>query len=71
MTLPGATVRSIEVQPGYFVLADDDGAIAITSRVVEEVLGGAEEMGERERDIRAELASALARIGAPANFGHA
>ena len=50
VSVPGAT-RAVEVHPGDFVLADDDGAIVIAA-VVPEVLERAEAMGLRVQEYR-------------------
>jgi 4-hydroxy-4-methyl-2-oxoglutarate aldolase len=70
VSLPGATANSVEVRPGDFILADDDGAITIPAVHVDEVLGRAEAMGAREQEIRAELAAGLPLADALAKFGH-
>jgi len=70
VSLPGATTRTVEVRPGDFILADEDGAITIPARAVEDVLERAEEMGAREREIRRELEGGLSLADALATFGH-
>jgi len=68
--MPGATVPSVQVSPGDFVLADADGVIAIPAELAEEVLQRAEELGAREVEIRAQLADGLSLSEALARFGH-
>lgn len=70
VSVPGATVARVEVNPGDFILADEDGALAIPAAVVEVVLAQAEAMGKREQEIRAEIASGLSLAEALAKFGH-
>lgn len=70
VSLPGATTHAVQVRPGDFILADDDGAIAIPTAVVESVLEQAEAMGAREEEIRAEIATGLSLSEALAKFGH-
>lgn len=70
VTMPGATTASVEVAPGDFVLADDDGAIVVPAARVEEVLERAEAMGAKEQAIRRELAAGLSLADALARFGH-
>lgn len=70
VSLPGATSHTVEVLPGDFVLADDDGAIMIPAGSVEEVLERASAMGASEREIRAELAGGVSLSDALAKFGH-
>jgi regulator of RNase E activity RraA len=68
--MPGATRASVEVAPGDFVLADDDGAIVVPRNVAEEVLERAEALQAREVQIRAEIAGGLSLSDALAKFGH-
>lgn len=70
VTLPGATTATVEIKPGDFILADDDGAIAIPAAVAEQVLVRAEELGSSEVQIRQELASGMTLASALAKFGH-
>jgi regulator of RNase E activity RraA len=70
VSLPGATVRNVTIAPGDFVLADEDGAIAVPAAVVGEVLEQAEKMGRREHEIRSEIASGLSLAEALTKFGH-
>lgn len=70
VSLPGATLRSVEVAPGDLVLADDDGAIVVPAAVVPDVLERAERMGAKEATIREELAAGLSLAEALARFGH-
>ena len=68
--MPGATVSQVEVTPGDLVLADSDGAIAVPAVVAEQVLERAEELQNREVQIRTELAGGLSLSDALAKFGH-
>ncbi len=70
VSLPGATIAQVEVRPGDFILADEDGALAIPAAVTEQVLDQAERMGEREAAIRTEIAAGLSLADALAKFGH-
>jgi 4-hydroxy-4-methyl-2-oxoglutarate aldolase len=70
VSLPGATARTVQVRPGDFILADEDGALVIPADVVETVLERAEAMGHRESEIRHELAGGLSLAEALAKFGH-
>jgi 4-hydroxy-4-methyl-2-oxoglutarate aldolase len=70
VTVPGATARAVAIAPGDFVLADDDGAIAIPAAVVEDVLERAEAIGRTEQQIRDELGEGLTLTEALAKFGH-
>ena len=68
--LPGATTDAVVVAPGDFILADDDGAIAIPADVAVQVLEHAEALGKREVEIRREIAAGLSLRDALAKFGH-
>lgn len=70
VSLPGATARQVEVRPGDFILADEDGALVIPATAVEEVLAGAEAIGDTERRIRDDLATGLSLSDALAKYGH-
>lgn len=70
VSLPGATVRRVEVRPGDLILADEDGALAIPAAVAERVLEQAEAIGRREAEIRTQIASGLSLSEALERFGH-
>lgn len=59
VSLPGATSRRVTVHPGDFVLADADGAIVVPHAIAADVLAEAERVTERERELRAALASGM------------
>lgn len=66
----GATGRFVEVDPGDFILADDDGAIVVPANVVEKVLAEAERLTSVEVSIRRELKDGLPLAEALAKYGH-
>jgi 4-hydroxy-4-methyl-2-oxoglutarate aldolase len=70
VSLPGATARHVEVNPGDFVLGDEDGVLVIPAAVVEEVLKQAEAIGAKEREIRSDLAAGLSLADALDKYGH-
>jgi 4-hydroxy-4-methyl-2-oxoglutarate aldolase len=70
VSLPGATARRVEVRTGDFVLADEDGALVIPAKVVEEVLERAEAIGAKEAQIRSDLAAGLPLSDALTKYGH-
>ena len=70
VTMPGATTATVEIKPGDFILADDDGAIVIPAAFAEQVLVRAEELGSSEVQIRQELATGMTLASALAKFGH-
>ena len=57
--MPGATPVRVSVAPGDFILADDDGAIAIPAAVVVQTLERAEAIGAEEKRIRADVTAGL------------
>lgn len=66
----GATMSFVEVKPGDFILADEDGAIAIPGHLVEEVLVKTEALTKQEVQIREELSSGLTLADALAKYGN-
>lgn len=66
----GATSRYVEIKPGDFILADDDGAIVIPAERIEEVLAEAERLTAVEVNIRRELSRGLSLADALAKYGH-
>jgi len=68
--LRGATTTHVQVRPGDFILADEDGAIVIPVEVVEQVLEEAERLTQTEREIRVELAKGLSLAQALEKYGH-
>ncbi len=68
--MPGATVPSVLVSPGDFVLGDEDGVIVIPAELVPRVLERGEQLGKREVKIRTELERGLPLADALAKFGH-
>lgn len=68
--LRGATGRYVEINPGDFILGDEDGAIVIPADVVEKVLIEAERLTAVEISIRQELSRGLPLADALAKYGH-
>jgi regulator of RNase E activity RraA len=68
--LHGATSSFVQVNPGDFILADEDGAIVIPEKIVDQVLKGAEALTEKERQIRVDLQAGLTLADALAKYGH-
>ena len=68
--MPGATVPHVEVRPGDFVLADEDGALVVPAARVEAVLERAEAMSAQEERLREELRAGLSLSEALARYGH-
>ena len=63
--LPGATIRRVVVNPGDFILADEDGAIAIPSAIAKDVLAQAAHLTRKEILIRDEIEKGLTLAGCP------
>jgi regulator of RNase E activity RraA len=70
VSLRGATRPQVTVNPGDFLLGDEDGVIVIPAALAEEVLARAEQLCATEREIRAELARGLTLAEALKRFGH-
>jgi 4-hydroxy-4-methyl-2-oxoglutarate aldolase len=68
--LRGATTQFVEVNPGDFLLADEDGAIVIPAAIVEKVLVEAERLTATEVSIRQDLSAGLSLAEALAKYGH-
>lgn len=66
----GATTDFVAVNPGDFLLADEDGVVVIPIDCLKDVLTKAEELTQKEVQIRAELAKGLSLADALARFGH-
>jgi regulator of RNase E activity RraA len=70
VTLPGATTKWVKVEPGDFVLADEDGAIVIPQAIVPKVLEESERLTDIEVKLRVELAQGLSLDAALKKYGH-
>lgn len=70
LSMPGATTHYVQVNPGDFVFADDDGALVIPADLVSEVLKRAEAIGTKEQEIRRDLAGGLSLADALTKYGH-
>lgn len=66
----GATAKFVRVNPGDFVLGDEDGVIVVPADRVDEVLAEAERLTKKEKLIRTELHSGLSLEQALKKFGH-
>jgi 4-hydroxy-4-methyl-2-oxoglutarate aldolase len=66
----GATSEFVTVSPGDFLLGDEDGVVVVPMDCLEEVLAKAEELTQKEVQIRAELAKGLTLAEALAKYGH-
>lgn len=66
----GATTDRVTINPGDFILGDEDGVIAIPSGVVGTVLVEAERLTQKETEIRKELSAGLSLQQALDKYGH-
>ena len=66
----GATSDFVVVNPGDFLLGDEDGLVVVPIDCLEEVLSKSEELTQKEVRIREELAKGLSLADALAQFGH-
>jgi regulator of RNase E activity RraA len=68
--ISGATTRWVRVEPGDFILGDEDGAIVMPEALVDRVLDAAEELTATEESVRAALRDGLTLAECLARFGH-
>jgi 4-hydroxy-4-methyl-2-oxoglutarate aldolase len=66
----GATRSFVTVNPGDFVLGDEDGVIAIPQESILPVLKRAEELTEKEIQIRADISGGMSLADALKKYGH-
>ncbi|MGV6873912.1 RraA family protein [Pseudochelatococcus sp. B33] len=66
----GATISRVKVEPGDFILADEDGALVIPATIVEEVLARSEALTRKEVEIRKSLNGGMSLAEALARYGH-
>lgn len=69
VSMPGAD-GPVTIESGDFILADEDGVIAVPAALAVEVLEEAERLGTSEADIRRELSGGLSLAEALERFGH-
>jgi len=68
--LTGATGRRVAVEPGDFILGDDDGALVIPQAIVQEVLEKSEVLTRQEIAIRDSLGKGMSLAEALQKYGH-
>lgn len=68
--LRGATVERVRIEPGDFILADEDGALVIPAAIVPKVLAESEALTATEIRIREELSNGLTLAQALERYGH-
>ena len=69
VTLPGASGQPVVIEPGDFILGDDDGVIVIPAALVDVVLEDAETMTDKEIDVRAAIRNGMTLADAMTQFG--
>jgi 4-hydroxy-4-methyl-2-oxoglutarate aldolase len=70
VSVQGATIDFVNVAPGDFILADEDGALCIPAALVERVLEEAEHLTAAEVRIRTDLKAGLSLAEALKKYGH-
>ena len=68
--LRGATTDRVTINPGDFVVADDDGGLVIPNDTIAEVLPEAERLTSLEAEIRREISAGLTLQQALKKYGH-
>jgi len=68
--MPGATAERVVVNPGDFVLGDEDGLVVVPADEVQRVLERAEAMTRTEVEIREALTGGMSLSEALERFGH-
>jgi len=68
--MSGATTDFVVVNPGDFLLGDEDGLLVVPADCIDGVLSKAEELTQMEVQIRAEIAKGLSLADALAKYGH-
>jgi regulator of RNase E activity RraA len=63
------TVGSVRVEPGDWVVGDDDGVVVVPAAIAEDVLAEAEEKAATESEIRAAVRDGMAPLEAYERFG--
>jgi regulator of RNase E activity RraA len=70
ISLPGAAGKSVDVQPGDFVLADHDGVLIIPASKKEEVLERAERLTHDEERVSEDIEKGLSMQEVLSKYGH-
>lgn len=70
VSISGATTRRVRVNPGDFILGDEDGVIVVPEALVDQVLNAAEELTATEVSVRAALRDGLSLSECLTRFGH-
>ncbi len=68
--LRGATTDFVVINPGDFLLGDEDGLLVIPVDCLDQILAKAEELTQKEAQIRMEIAKGLSLADALAKYGH-
>ena len=70
ISLPGATSKSVEVQPGDFIVADHDGVLVIPASLKEVVLERAERLTHDEEQVSGDIEKGLSLEEVLSKHGH-
>ena len=63
------TIGRVRVEPGDWVVGDDDGVVVVPRAIAEEVLAEAEEKAATESEIRAAVRNGMSPLDAYERFG--
>jgi regulator of RNase E activity RraA len=63
------TVGNVQVEPGDWVVGDDDGVVVVPAAIAEDVLAAAEEKASTESEIRAAVRDGMAPLEAYERYG--
>jgi regulator of RNase E activity RraA len=63
------TIGQVRIEPGDFVVADDDGVVVVPRDIVESVLGEAAEKASTESEIRAAVREGMLPLEAYERYG--
>ena len=63
------TVGNVQVEPGDWVVGDDDGVVVVPAPIAEDVLAAAEEKASTESEIRAAVRDGMAPLEAYERYG--
>jgi regulator of RNase E activity RraA len=66
----GATTDFVVINPGDFLLGDEDGLLVVPTDCIDDILAKAEELTQKEVQIRSEIAKGLSLADALAKYGH-
>jgi regulator of RNase E activity RraA len=71
ISLPGATVNYVRIDPGDWIIADPDGIVVVPKKIETEALARSEDIEQREEGMRQDFAKGLSFDDAFAKWGRA